>query len=256
MMVQLAGGEGEPSRPDAPDEDPDTLRGRVESYYTRKVTQFGPTPPGVDWTCAPTQRLRFVQLLKLCDFGGQFSLNDLGCGYGALRGHLDDRHRDCAIDYLGIDLSDAMIRHARRRWRGRSDARFATGHASPRCADYSVASGVFNVQLHPSREAWESLVARTLDDLHRTSIRGFAVNLMQEPLSGRPGPVRLYATTPGPWAAYCADRFGALVEVVGGYGMREFTLLVRRGNRLPAIARDLSCVVQQPLVDACAGDRD
>jgi hypothetical protein len=29
--------------------------------------------------------MRFVQLLKLRDFMSPFSLNDLGCGYGALR---------------------------------------------------------------------------------------------------------------------------------------------------------------------------
>jgi hypothetical protein len=50
----------------------------------RKIRKFGATPLGVDWTCVSTQQLPFVQLLKLCDTSPA-SLNDLGCGYGAIR---------------------------------------------------------------------------------------------------------------------------------------------------------------------------
>ena len=55
----------------------------ISDYYTAKIRKFGATPLGVDWTCLPTQELRFVQLLKVCDFTSPLSLNDLGCGYGA-----------------------------------------------------------------------------------------------------------------------------------------------------------------------------
>lgn len=86
----------------------------IAAYYSAKVAKYGATPLGVDWSCVPTQELRFVQLLKLCDFGSPFSFNDLGCGYGALIAYLDRRHAECAVDYLGIDLSEAMLRRARR----------------------------------------------------------------------------------------------------------------------------------------------
>src|SRR5437868_9480849 len=111
----------------------------IAAYYSAKVARFGATPSGVDWTCQATQEMRFVQLLKLCDFASPFSLNDLGCGYGALVAYLDRRHHDCAVEYLGIDVSEAMVRQARRLWREHSGAAFAVGHASPRTADYAVA---------------------------------------------------------------------------------------------------------------------
>ena len=48
----------------------------VEAYYSARVAKYGATPLGVDWSCQATQSLRFVQLLKICDFSCE---RDLGC---------------------------------------------------------------------------------------------------------------------------------------------------------------------------------
>ena len=85
------------------------IRREIAAYYTNKLLRYGPTPHGVDWTCSATQELWFVQLMKLCDFTKAFSLNDMGCGYGALLAYLAKRHAGTAIDYLGVDVSLAMI---------------------------------------------------------------------------------------------------------------------------------------------------
>ena len=199
----------------------------IVAYYSAKIARFGTTPPGVDWTCQATQEMRFVQLLRLCDFATPFSLNDLGCGYGALVAYLDRRHHGCAVDYLGIDVSDAMVRRARRMWRERSGAAFAVGHASPRTADYAVASGIFNVAQNQPRHDWERFIAASLDDLHRSTRRGFAVNFMKRP-AGTPARHGLYTTDTAFWARYCATRFNTAAEVLEGYGLMEFTLIVRR----------------------------
>jgi SAM-dependent methyltransferase len=199
----------------------------IAAYYSAKVGRFGATPLGVDWTCQATQEMRFVHLLKLCDFTSAFALNDLGCGYGALVAYLDRRHRDCAVDYVGIDVSAAMVRRARRLWRGRSHVAFTHGFASPRTADYSIASGIFNVEQDQPRPEWEKFIAASLDNLYQTSRRGFSVNFMKQPTgaSGRQG---VYYTDTAHWARYCASKFGAAAEVHEDYGLREFTLIVRR----------------------------
>lgn len=200
----------------------------IADYYTGKVKKFGATPLGVDWTCVPTQEMRFVQLLKLCDFTSSLSMNDLGCGYGALLSYLDWRHVGCTIDYLGVDLSQAMLRRARRLWRNRPNISFVHGHASPRLADYSVASGIFNVQTSQPRDEWERFIAATLDQLHQTSRHGFSVNFMRAPAAGTPDREGIYSAEPERWARYCAAQFGAATKVIDGYGLREFTLIVRR----------------------------
>jgi SAM-dependent methyltransferase len=203
------------------------LYATIADYYTQKIRRYGATPLGVDWSCIPTQELRFVQLLKLCDFRSPFSLNDLGCGYGALLSYLSEHHVDTEIDYLGVDLSAAMVRRARRLWRNSSRAKFVIGETSPRFADYSVASGIFNVQLDQPIHRWERFVAKTLGDMRARSRRGFAVNFIG-PLPAAFVPrAGLYRTPPQPWMQYCERELDSSVELVANYGLREFTLLIR-----------------------------
>lgn len=204
------------------------VRAGISQYYTGKIRRFGATPHGVDWTCVSTQQMRFVQLLKLCNFKSPLTLNDLGCGYGALLSYLDWRHADAEIDYLGVDLAPAMLVRARRLWRGRPNVSFAGGHASPRIAEYSVASGIFNVRQDQPRDLWEDFIAETLDQLHETSRRGFAVNFMSAPADGEPEREGIYSAAPERWAHYCSAKFGARTRVIDDYGLREFTLIVRR----------------------------
>ena len=199
----------------------------VESYYTGKLTKYGASPLGVDWSCQATQWLRFVQLLRICDFDTAFSLNDLGCGYGELAGFLRQRYPRVSVDYLGADLSPAMVRSARRRHRGDPNTRFTVGRTCGRQSDYTVASGIMNVMLGYTVPLWESFLRGILVEMHRTSLRGFAVNFC---MSSRPDlpPNQLYCSDPDPWVRFCDEELGCSVEVAGDYGLREFTLLVRR----------------------------
>ena len=205
----------------------DCVRTDVEAYYAAKLARHGAIPLGVDWSCEATQSLRFVQLLRVCDFGSPFSLNDVGCGYGALAAFLAQRYPEHAVDYLGIDLSAAMVRHARRRHRGHAGTRFVVGQTSPRIADYAVASGVMNVKLQHPVALWENYVRSILADMHRTSRRGFAVNFKAGPTPVAPTG-QLYCPAPLRWSRFCEDELGCAVELVSDYGLREFTLLARR----------------------------
>ncbi|HSV37003.1 MAG TPA: class I SAM-dependent methyltransferase [Ramlibacter sp.] len=208
--------------------DPDRLLARVGDYYAARLDAHGPTPLGVDWPCRPTQELRFVQLLKGCDFSAPFSLNDLGCGYGALRTFMAGRWPDAAVDYLGIDLVPGMIRQASRRWRKRPDTHFAEGTRCTRVADHCVASGIFNVKLDLSREAWTRYIQATLTDMWASSRRGFAVNFLTADGEGNGDVAELYRTAPDEWLNFCAQELGVSASILASYGMREFTLIARK----------------------------
>jgi SAM-dependent methyltransferase len=196
-------------------------------YYGAKVDRYGPTPRGVDWNCAATQDLRFLQLLKTCGARRAFSLNDLGCGYGALLAYVLKHHPRVQLDYLGVDLSEQMIGHAKRLWSNRPDVRFVHGDRSSRIADYSIASGIFNVRLGHPRRVWERLVAVTLLAMRDTSRIAFAVNFMAPLPDGSTDEPNLYRTPPQRWADFCERRLGCSVEITQGYGLREFTLSAR-----------------------------
>lgn len=205
----------------------DGLYADIERYYTHKVTTHGATPLGVDWPCRPTQELRFVQLLRVCNFEASFSLNDIGCGYGAMLGLLAKRYRRLQIDYMGVDLSPAMVLAARRLWHKRTSTEFIVGNASPRLADYSVASGIFNVKLNQPEAAWLEFIKNTLSAMHATSRLGFAVNFLAPLCDGLATQPELYRVRSDLWARHCEREFGMTVEILVDYGMQEHTLLAR-----------------------------
>lgn len=204
------------------------LQAEIGRYYTQKVIRHGPTPLGVDWPCQPTQELRFVQLLRLCDFSAPFSLNDVGCGYGALLGFVGKRHPRHQIDYVGTDLSAAMIEEATRMWRKRRPSSFVVADGCSRSADYAVASGIFNVKLDQADAPWIRHIETVLADMYAHGRRGFATNFLAPLPEGQEGVPQLYRAPAGIWQTYCEERLGARVEVLANYGMREYTLLVTR----------------------------
>jgi len=201
-----------------------SIHASVDAYYTATVAAFGATPRGVDWTCAATQQLRFVQLLRHCDQLSPASINDLGCGYGALLAFCRERAPGWPLDYLGIDLSSAMVRAARSTWPDEPSVRFTHGTRAPRVADYSIASGIFNVCGSNERSDWEEFIRTTLRDMTAASRRAVAVNFMAPLAAGASGPRELYRTPAAPWIEFCEDELGAPTTLIGDYGLREFTL--------------------------------
>jgi hypothetical protein len=202
----------------------DAIHGEVARYYGARIARYGATPAGVDWEDALAQERRFEQLLRVCDFTCAFALNDVGCGYGALARFLARHDRGSPVRYMGLDLSPAMVAAARALFPADSRAAFAVTDGEYPEADYSVASGIFNVKLDLPLGAWEEWIAWTLGRIARASRRGFAVNFVAGP--GR-APPQVYRTDPAPWVAFCEGTLGSGVEVAQGYGLDEFTLLVR-----------------------------
>lgn len=200
----------------------------IEQYYSKKILTYGATPLGVDWSCVPTQELRFVQLLKLCRFDAPVRINDLGCGYGALLDFLGRRHRSKIIDYLGLDISAPMIALAQKRFGSRTNSAFEIARSDYRTADYCLASGIFNVKLNTPVSAWEQLIAQTLNDMHTKSSRGFAANFLAPMPTGAPHIEELYRVPSDVWQRYCEQTLNADVELIANYGMREYTLLVHK----------------------------
>jgi SAM-dependent methyltransferase len=197
----------------------------VQRYYSEKIAEHGPTARGVDWNDQASQELRFEQLLKVCDFDSPFTINDYGCGYGALARYLEDR--GCDFEYTGFDISERMVEQARDLLRGSERCRFVASEDELRRADYTVASGIFNVRLDAQAEAWERHVFATLARLDALSGRGFAFNMLtsySDPERMRPD---LYYADPRVIFDHCKRSFSRWVALLHDYGLYEFTILVR-----------------------------
>ena len=201
------------------------LAARSAEYYSRKLAEFGATPKGADWNSLESQHLRFAQLLRVCDHEADLSINDYGCGYGALVDYLRADGR--RFDYGGYDASPAMIAAARERHAADAGCQFTSDRQALAPRRYTVASGVFNVKAASPAEEWWAYVTRAIDDIASASTAGFACNFLtsySDPPKQRPD---LFYADPSEVLGHCLTRFGRRAAVLHDYPLYEFTVLVR-----------------------------
>jgi SAM-dependent methyltransferase len=198
---------------------------RVGDYYTDKLREHGATFAGVDWNSDESQQLRFDQLLQVVDLSSPLSVNDWGCGYGALLHRL--RALDAPVRYCGYDVSDAMVAAAREKAPPGSDAVFTTSVAEVPVADYTVASGVFNVLAGADTAAWAQYVIATVRQMASHSRYGIAFNALTSYSDPDRMVPTLYYADPCALFDWCKRHLSRDVALLHDYRLYEFTLLVR-----------------------------
>jgi len=107
--------------------------------------------------------------------GNQFSITEIGCGYGELLDFLQQRH--CNFKYVGIDIMPMMIAEAKKQHPIGAD-NFLVGSVPPAKTDYVVASGISNVKGKFEPLEGEAYVKKVLDIMHEYSLKGFAFNML------------------------------------------------------------------------------
>jgi SAM-dependent methyltransferase len=200
----------------------------VADYYSAKLVEHGETALGVDWNGRESQYLRFEQLAKIIQQPREFSVNDLGCGYGAFLDYLSSHYSE--FSYGGCDASTHMVAAARARHEGTGRAKFVVASEPPEPADYGVASGIFNVRLGCRDVEWHEYLEATLDILDRTSHRAFAFNCLTTYSDPDRMREHLYYANPGSLFDLCMRRYSRHIALLHDYGLYEFTILVRKNT--------------------------
>ena len=180
------------------------IHASVESYYSEKVRQHGATAAGVDWRDESSQNLRFAQFSYLWRKRRDFSLNDLGSGYGALWDYLHKRRYK--VDYSGIDLSDEMVQLGIKRNKRSQSVAFVRGSSPDRIADFTVASGIFNVKGDRAAADWQDYILRTIEQMAHYSSVGFGFNILSDHSDKHLQRPDLFYADPGEFVDYCGRR--------------------------------------------------
>lgn len=199
----------------------------VATYYSDKINHFGATPQGVDWNGESGQMLRFEQLLKVVNCNGNFSITDLGCGYGALLKYLNEAKIQ-PFSYYGLDVSKAMIETAKNAYCTQPNVQFVQSSKPHQKSDYMVASGIFNVRLEHSDAAWQQYIETTLVQMHEYSEKGFSFNCLTSYSDADKKRDYLYYADPCYFFDFCKKNFSKEVSLLHDYDLYEFTMIVRK----------------------------
>lgn len=203
-----------------------TVLDQVSEHYGQSLDEHGEVAAGVGWGTAEKHDIRFSQLLSLLSGEKNIvSINDLGCGYGALIDALD-RAGHTFSDFTGYDVSSKMIEAAKARYGDRTGVRFQIGEKIAQVADYSFASGIFNVRFDEDTVSWENYILDTLDNMHEHSARGFAFNLLTAHVDWEAK--GLYYASPSVWFDKCMKRYGNRVALLHDTELYEWTMIVRK----------------------------
>jgi hypothetical protein len=201
------------------------IREQVSGYYDEKLQRFGSSPNGVDWKDEESQEKRFFQLIEFLPLDNSSSLLDYGCGYAALLGLL--RRRNWTGQYLGFDWSKEMVSAASALYEGDAST-FSSLEEDLQPCDYVVASGIFNVKLACSNQAWFSHILETLDKIDSLAVKGFAFNVLTNYSDPEKMRADLYYADPGLLLSFCMQKYSRWVRMLHDYGLYEFTIVVSK----------------------------
>lgn len=197
----------------------------VASLYEDSLEKHGTAPKGVGWRDEDSHNLRFEKLVSVIAGDDAVSINDLGCGYGSLHGYLRSIGRTVS-HYRGYDISEKMLAEARDALPNDPSIELLPGALLAAEADYSFASGIFNVRLETTEEDWREHVLATLANMNAFSTRGFAFNLLSTYVEYRED--HLFYGDPLYFFDHCKKNFSRFVSLLHDYPLYEWTVIVRK----------------------------
>jgi hypothetical protein len=95
-------------------------------------------------------------------------------------------------------------------------------------ADYSIASGIFNVKLKYSNSKWLSYILNSLRQLNLKSKKGFSFNILTKQADKVYMKNHLYYADPLFLYDYCIQHFSKSVTLKQNYNLYEFTILIKK----------------------------
>lgn len=204
----------------------------IRDLYTGNLATHGLDSRSVGWKDEASQLVRFDRLARVIDVDGRqtggFTVNDWGCGYGAMFHFLEGRFGDALRGYAGYDISQEMLDAATRSIVS-PKARFVLGPDVTDEADYTFVSGTFNVKLKAADADWDRYVRRQLEAIYARSRRGMAFNLLTSYVDWEQD--NLFYADPREFFDFCKRHLSRYVTLLHDYPLYEWTMLVHREPR-------------------------
>lgn len=201
----------------------------LKKFYGQNLQSFGNTAQGVGWKNQEAQQVRFEQLTKLFSTQATFSMNDLGCGVADFANYLFDKGFT-NFTYTGYDVLEEMVKISAQKYQTRNNCSFVHINDATELngADYTVASGIFNIRYAISDADWLSYILQTITQMDVRSRKGFAFNALTAYSDKEKMQDYLYYSDPLYLFDYCKKNFSRNVALLHDYYQYDFTIIVRK----------------------------
>jgi SAM-dependent methyltransferase len=177
--------------------------------------------------------LRANAMCRMLQEAESFSVLDLGCGPGLLVPYLEERFGSGVADYLGIDISGDLIRHATGLFPARAFmVRDILREPLPEQAwDYTIINGVLTAKYEWAFERMESFASEFLRSAWAATKRGLSFNVMSPYVDWTRSDLFHWPVERA--MAFCVENLSRHVNVLADYGLYEYTVQVFREPRQP-----------------------
>ena len=140
------------------------LNKEISNIYNKRFDTFNNTPKGVFWNSKLSQDLRLNIILdKILQNtkSDEFSIADIGCGYGRLYEIIRERKLDGKVQYHGFDINQKIISFCKNNI-DFENIKFSISAFPLNETDYVVMSGTYNLTPTNNISLWEDYIIKNL----------------------------------------------------------------------------------------------
>ena len=141
-----------------------SLNKQISNIYNKRFDNYNNTPKGVFWNNKLSQDLRLNiilnQILKI-ETNEEFSIADIGCGYGRLYEIIKERNLNEKVQYFGFDINQKLINFCKNN-KDFENVQFSINSFPFNKTDYVVMSGTYNLTPTNNIYLWEDYIIKNL----------------------------------------------------------------------------------------------
>ena len=153
-------------------------RALLRRAYEERFEVYGQTPEGSFWINNDRQVTRFEVIFRQVEklLKGEYSVADIGCGYGAMVDYLLLNQKLDPKLYYGYDICGKLVRFCNSRF-SNLGLEFRVGEHPEESVDISVMSGTYNLAATNNVHHWEAYVAGRLKKVWEKTQTAMVFNL-------------------------------------------------------------------------------
>ena len=156
------------------------LNKQISNIYNKRFNNYNNTPKGVFWNSKLSQDLRLNIILDKIlqnSKNDEFSIADIGCGYGRLYEIIRERKLDRKVQYHGFDINEKLINFCKNNKDFKS-VKFAISPFPFNDTDYVVMSGTYNLTPTNNVTLWEDYIIKNLTNNWKFAKKAMVFNCL------------------------------------------------------------------------------